>query len=113
MAARIVLEFCLFLTPFMVFGLWLFLNRSAASEGRRKWPINALFLSGLAFAVVGWLAMIVLDRPADNVCQGPSRVVDGKIVPGEKVICAHDNATAGRPLSDDPGSRAEPDNDPT
>lgn len=107
MAARILFELFFFSIPFMVFGLYLLATASAEQEGRRKWPINILFLVGLGFAVAGFFLMTFLEKREPELCQKPTRYVDGKLVPGEFYPCQHDLRDAGRAGSDDPGGSVE------
>ena len=44
MAGRIVFELFIFSIPFLVFGLYLLATTNAEQEGKRKWPVNILFL---------------------------------------------------------------------
>jgi len=107
LAGRILFELFFFSIPFLVFGLYLIATATAEQEGRRKWPINLLFLIGLGFAVVAFFAMAFFDKRTPELCQKPTRYVDGKLVPGEFYPCPHDLKDAGRPGSDDPGGSVE------
>ena len=107
MAGRILFELFFFSIPFVVFGLYLLATATAEQEGRRKWPINVLFLIGLGLAVVGFFLMAFLDKREPEMCQKPTRYVDGKLVPGEFYPCPHDLKDIGRPGSADPGGRVE------
>lgn len=110
MAGRIAFEILIFLIPFMLFGLYVLVTTNADPNTKRKWPINMLFLSGLALAALGFIGMIVWEKinadPA--LCKAPNRYVDGQIVEGETFPCEHNNADAGRPKSNDPGGAPEP-----
>ena len=66
-----------------------------------------LFLIGLGLAVVGFFAMTFLEKRQPEMCQKPTRYVDGKLVPGELYPCEHDLRDAGRAGSDDPGGTVE------
>ncbi|MCA8902870.1 MAG: hypothetical protein KDA53_16650 [Hyphomonas sp.] len=107
MAGRILFELFFFSIPFLVFGLYLVATATAEQEGRRKWPINMLFLTGLGLAVAAYFVMAFMEDRSATMCQKPTRYVDGKLVPGEKYPCEHDLKDAGRALSDDPGGAAE------
>ncbi|HPE48300.1 MAG TPA: DUF6111 family protein [Hyphomonas sp.] len=107
MAGRILFELFFFSIPFVIFGLYLAATAEAEQEGRRKWPINVLFLIGLSFAVIAYFVMAFMEDRTPTMCQKPTRYVDGKLVPGEKYPCEHDLKDAGRALSDDPGGAAE------
>ena len=58
MAGRIVFELFIFSIPFIVFGLYLLATSNAEQEGKRKWPINILFLCGIGLATVAWFVLI-------------------------------------------------------
>ena len=107
MAGRILFELFFFSIPFIVFGLYLLATTTAEEEGVRKWPINLLFLAGLGFAVVAFFVMAFLDKREPEMCQKPTRYVDGKLVPGDLYPCAHDLKDAGRAGSEDPGGSVE------
>jgi len=107
LAGRILFELFFFSIPFVVFGLYLLATATAEQEGRRKWPINMLFLIGLGFAVAGFFLMTFLEKREPEMCQKPTRYVDGKLVPGEVYPCAHDLKDIGRPGSKDPGGSVE------
>jgi hypothetical protein len=107
LAGRILFELFFFSIPFVVFGLYLLATATAEQEGRRKWPINMLFLIGLGFAVVAFFAAALLDKREPELCQKPTRYVDGKLVPGEFYPCEHDLKDAGRAGSKDPGGSVE------
>jgi hypothetical protein len=113
LAGRILFELFFFSIPFLVFGLYLLATATAEQEGRRKWPINVLFLAGLGFAVVAFFVMAFFDKRTPELCQKPTRYVDGKLVPGEVYPCPHDLKDAGRPGSDDPGGSVELQTDGT
>lgn len=108
MAGRILFELLVFAIPFLVFGLYLLATATAEQEGRRKWPINLLFIIGLALATVAYFILAFLEDRSSDMCRTPTRYVDGKLVPGELYPCEHDLQNAGRPLSDDPGGSVEP-----
>ena len=50
MAGRLLLELVIFSLPFLVFGLFLLATQSAEEAGKRKWPIQLLFLIGIGLA---------------------------------------------------------------
>ena len=107
MAGRILFELFFFSIPFLVFGLYVLATTTAEHEGRRQWPVNMLFLIGLGLAVVAFFAMTFLEKREPEMCQKPTRYVDGKLVPGEFYPCAHDLKDAGRAGSEDPGGSIE------
>lgn len=108
MGRRLIIEVLIFLLPFAVFALYLAVTADAEREGRRKWPINALFLIGLALAAIGWFAFMFFDRPPTaHTCYTPSRIVNGEVIEGEPYDCDIDRTKLGEPLSKDPGGRVE------
>jgi len=84
---RILLQMVLFALPFILFGIYRVAITEAEQEGRKPWPIRALFGAGLGLAVGGWLILIVLDRIGGEPCYQPAEMIDGRIVPGEKIPC--------------------------
>ena len=107
MAGRLLIELTLFATPWVLFALYVAMTRDAVEDGRRRWPINALFLTGLALALIGWFAMVSLDRGEVELCRQSSRMVNGEIVQGALVPCEHHLESAGNPRSDNPGASGE------
>lgn len=87
MGPRILLQMVLFFLPFIMFGIYRIAITEAEQEGRKPWPIRALFGSGLGLALGSWLVLIVLDRVGDEPCYKPSEIVDGEIVPAQKIEC--------------------------
>lgn len=113
MGQRLFIELLIFLLPFAVFALYLVVTADAERDGRRKWPINMLFLIGLGLAAIGWFAFMVFDRPPTaHTCYTPSRIVNGEVIPGEPYDCDIDRTKLGEPLSKDPGGRAEGEGTP-
>lgn len=107
MAGRILFELVIFLFPFALFGIYLLVTADAERDGRRKWPINVLFLSGLALALVGLIGMIAWDRSReDRQCRTSSELVDGVLVEGEPYDCKGDFSELGSARTDDPGGIA-------
>lgn len=87
MGPRILLQMVLFALPFILFGIYRIAITEAEQEGRKPWPIRALFGAGLGLAVGGWLILIVLDRIGGEPCYKPADMIDGRIVPAEKIPC--------------------------
>jgi len=84
---RILLQMVLFFLPFILFAIYRVAITEAEQEGRKPWPIRALFGAGLGLAVGGWMVLIVLDRIGGETCYKPSEIVDGRIMPAEKIEC--------------------------
>ncbi|MGH1421114.1 MAG: DUF6111 family protein [Hyphomonas sp.] len=104
MAGRIFLEIAIFLLPFGLFGIYLLVTADAERDGRRKWPINVLFLCGLGLAVLGMFVLVWLDRlGAEGKCWTKTQLIDGVLVEGQPFDCENDLSQLGKPLSDDPG----------
>lgn len=94
MGPRILLQMVLFALPFIMFGVYRVAIAEAEQDGRKPWPIRALFGAGLGLAVGGWLVLIVLDRIGGEPCYQPAEIVDGQIIPGEKIPCDAASVTA-------------------
>jgi hypothetical protein len=78
----------LFFLPFIMFGIYRIALAEAEQEGRKPWPIRALFGSGLVLAIGSWLVLIILDRVSGEPCYQPTQIVDGEIIPAQKIPCA-------------------------
>lgn len=99
MAGRILFEIFIFSIPFIVFGLYLLATAEAEQEGRRKWPINTLFLCGIGLATVAWFALILLEPKQRDICHEPARYENGKIIPARDYPCEHNITNVGVPGS--------------
>ncbi|MEO1553904.1 MAG: hypothetical protein AAFR82_08195 [Pseudomonadota bacterium] len=87
MGPRILLQMVLFFLPFILFGIYRIAVAEAEQEGRKPWPIRALFGAGLGLALGGWLVLITLDRLGGEPCYKPSEIVDGRMIPAQKIPC--------------------------
>ena len=87
MGPRILLQMVLFFLPFILFGIYRIAITEAEQEGRKPWPIRALFGAGLGMALGGWLVLIVLDRIAGEPCYKPSEIIDGRMIPAQEIPC--------------------------
>lgn len=87
MAGRILFELFVFSIPFAVFGLYLLATSNAEREGRRKWPVNMLFIIGIGLATVAWFALILAEPKKRDICHEPPRFEDGKIIPARDYPC--------------------------
>lgn len=101
MAGRIVFELFIFSIPFIVFGLYLLATSNAQQEGKRKWPINILFLCGIGLATVAWFVLILLEPKERDICHEPARLENGKLIPARDYPCEHDVRNVGIPLERD------------
>lgn len=109
MAPRILTQLVLFLLPFILFGLYRVAVTEAKMEGRKPWPIRALFAIGTVLAVGSWFIFILLDRGGREDCYRPSYrdAETGKFIPGETYACDKDYGAIGVPQSEDPGGIAD------
>lgn len=107
MAGRLVFEIFIFAMPFMLFGLYVLATASAEQEGKRKWPIQILFLTGMALATIAWFVMIALEKKERNVCHEPARFENGVVIPARDYPCEQNVRDVGVPLSKDPGNVAQ------
>ncbi|KCZ90621.1 DUF6111 family protein [Hyphomonas johnsonii] len=103
MAGRLLFEFFVFSIPFVLFGIYLLATASAEEEGRRKWPIQILFLCGLGLATAAWLVLILMEKKERDVCHEPARFENGKIIPARDYPCEQNVKDVGVPLRRDPG----------
>lgn len=103
MAGRLVFELFIFSIPFLVFGLYVLVTTNAEEEGRRKWPIQILFLIGLTLATIVWFALILFEKKERDVCHEPARFENGVIIPARDYPCEQNVRDVGVPLSRDPG----------
>lgn len=87
MAGRLLFELFIFSLPFLVFGLYLLATRSAEDAGKRKWPIQMLFLIGLGLATLAWFVLILLEPRERNMCVEPARYENGQLIPARKYAC--------------------------
>lgn len=107
MAGRLLFELVIFLFPFALFGIYLLVTADAERDGRRKWPINVLFLIGVALALIGLVVMIMIDRSSEEgQCRTSRELVDGVLVEGQPYDCKGDFSELGSARSDDPGGIA-------
>ncbi|WP_340691283.1 DUF6111 family protein [Hyphomonas sp.] len=103
MAGRLVFEAFIFSIPFILFGLYLLATASVEQEGKRKWPVQMLFLAGLALATIAWFVLIVLEKKERDVCHEPARFENGVIIPARDYPCEQNVRDVGAPLKDAPG----------
>jgi len=110
MGSRILIEILVLLSPFAVFGLYRMALTEAASEGRKPWPVQRLFIIGFALAIVAWMALLAWEKTSmgTNICPGERVLVDGEIVQGPDVPCDRNVQGIGVPANDDPGSASTP-----
>jgi len=101
LAGRIVFELFIFSIPFIVFGLYLLATTNAQQEGKRKWPINILFLCGIGLATVAWFVLILLEPKERDICHEPARLENGELIPARDYPCEHDVRNVGIPLERD------------
>ena len=105
MAGRLVFELFIFSIPFLVFGLYVLVTTNAEVEGRRKWPIQILFLIGLGLATAVWFLLILLEKKERDVCHEPARFENGVIIPARDYPCEQNVRDVGVPLKRDPSCR--------
>lgn len=110
MALRILLQLAIIGIPFMAFGLYLLLSTAAEEEGRRKWPIKALFAVGISLSLIVWVSLILREGRSRHICYEPPVVINGEIVKRE-YPCERDT-NFGVPLNDNPGVEAHGVKDP-
>jgi hypothetical protein len=107
-AGRLLLELVIFSLPFLVFGLFLLATQSAEEAGKRKWPIQLLFLIGIALATIAWFVMIALEPRDRGTCIEPERVENGVVIPARTYPCEHNPADVGVPRPRDTAPADDP-----
>lgn len=107
MVGRLIFEVFVFSIPFLVFGLYLLVTKSAEERGQRKWPIQMLFLIGIALATIAWFVMIFLEDKSPNICREPARFENGVVIPERTYPCEHRIEDVGLPNR--PRDQAPPD----
>ncbi|MFN7055423.1 hypothetical protein [Hyphomonas sp.] len=96
---RIILQALIIALPFVVFGLYLYATRSAEEAGRRKWPIQLLFVIGLALTTIVWFAAILMEPRERDVCTEPARFESGVLIPARTYPCERKPEDVGVPSS--------------
>ncbi|MEM9667489.1 MAG: hypothetical protein AAF950_01075 [Pseudomonadota bacterium] len=93
----LAIELAIFLSPFAAYWLYQMALRDAAAEGRKAWPIRALFGTGLALAVLAWLFLILREDRDRNICREPSRFDSEtqQLIPGREYECDADIESIG------------------
>lgn len=110
MAGRLLFEIFVFSLPFLVFGIYLLATRSAQDAGRRRWPVQALFLTGLALAVSVWFVLIALEPRQSDMCIEPARYENGELIEARAYPCERRPEDVGVPRQ---RLEAEPSDEPT
>lgn len=109
MARQIIISLVLFTLPFILYAIYRLLVTDAEVEGRKTWPINLLFGSGVVLALVGYGVMLAIALTTErerDVCYQPARFEDGELIPAREVPCKKDLTGVGMPARDDPGGQA-------
>lgn len=105
MPYRIAIQVLFFLLPFAAYAIYLVVTADAERDGRRKWPIQALFLIGLALTTAVWFLKIFTENNDRNLCIEPPRTENGKIIPARTYDCERD-MNFGAPGTEAPGAPA-------
>ncbi|PKP83025.1 MAG: hypothetical protein CVT79_02980 [Alphaproteobacteria bacterium HGW-Alphaproteobacteria-18] len=95
MAGRLLFEVFVFSLPFLVFGIYVLATRSAEDAGKRKWPIQMLFIIGLVLATLAWFALILLEPRDRDMCVEPARYENGQLIPARKYPCERHTEDVG------------------
>lgn len=114
MGSRILIEILVLLSPFAVYGLYRMALTEAASEGKKPWPVQRLFIIGFVLAIIAWVVLLAWDKTANSgdMCPGERTFVNGEIVQGPDRPCQRDVSGIGIPATDDPGG-GSPESDPS
>ena len=114
MLPRILFEVFLLVLPFIAFGLYRLAVRDAEIEGKKAWPITALFLTGIVLSVGFWL-FLILREDRSLTCNEPAYPdpETGKLIPARSYECDVGFEDLGVPKSEDPGGvNPSPDDRP-
>lgn len=106
MPYRILIQLFFFALPFVAYGLYRLLIADAEADGRKAWPVNALFGAGAVLTIIVWFFFVFSEDKERGICQVPARFEGGVLVPAQQVPCDQDVTGLGVPLSDDPGGEA-------
>lgn len=80
---RILLSrLALFLLPFALYGIYLFLLRWRPNAVRRPTPWTPLFIAGLLLVILSFVVLGLTEGESTEGVYIPPHQVDGKIVPG-------------------------------
>lgn len=80
---RIILtRLALFLLPFALYGLYLFLLRWRPDIARPQTPWTGLFIAGLSLVVMSFVVLGLTEGESIEGVYIPPHVENGKIVPG-------------------------------
>lgn len=113
MARTIVIQLILFLLPFLGYAFYRMLLSDAQAEGRKTWPISALFGAGAALAIAGFVILALNEERSPNMCYEPARMEDGELIPARSFPCERDLTTVGAPSVDRSApARNTPETDP-
>ena len=84
----VLFELAMLLTPFVLFGIYRMAVTDAKIEGKKAWPITALFGAGLGLAVLAW-AFLILREDRSLACSEPAYTdpETGAIVPARNYKC--------------------------
>lgn len=87
MARYVFIQALFFIMPFVLFAFWRLATKDVRGT-KKAWPINMLFVAGIALGIVGWIVIISLTpKPEREVCTIPAQMVDGELVPAREVPC--------------------------
>ncbi|MEM1114827.1 MAG: DUF6111 family protein [Pseudomonadota bacterium] len=113
MARTIVIQLVLFILPFLAYAFYRLLLSDAQADGRRTWPIRALFGTGAALAIAGFGFLVLSEDRSPNMCHEPARYENGELIPARSFPCERDMTTVGAPAGDNSGpSQSAPEIDP-
>lgn len=112
MVRTVVIQLILFLLPFLGYAIYRLLVTDAEADGRKTWPINVLFASGVVLALSGWTVMALTGPSDPNMCYEPPRTENGEIIPARSYPCERDLSTVGIQAGDPPDEGAQGVSDP-
>ncbi|MEO0467111.1 MAG: hypothetical protein AAF216_11265 [Pseudomonadota bacterium] len=95
MVRTVIVQLILFLLPFLGYAIYRLLLSDAEADGRKTWPINALFGAGVVLALTGWTVKALTGPGDSELCYDPPRIVDGEVIPARSYPCDRDLSSVG------------------
>lgn len=113
MPRLVLFELAMLIIPFALFGLYRLAVHDAEIEGRKAWPLTALFAAGIVLAILAWLVLLAREDRDPNLCDGKAQFdpTTGEIVQGTDYECDLKPAQIGAPQSEASDGSSPPTDD--